>query len=162
MASSSGLRSSLRRQFVIRPEGRVLRIDLDHTLAAHPWGISSKHWSGTAATASAEGAFQRGRNLFGSLYPNGPLGYRRGHGDDVGLLESQLPDGACTFLFVAIDLTRDENSGAGIEIATPNSRQEISRAWTACRHCDAGYARHSSTGIGSESSGLFVVNADDL
>ena len=57
----------------------------------------------------------------------GGLRHGFGHGDDVGLLEAELADGAAALLFVAVDLAGDEDGGGRIEVATTDGGEEVGR-----------------------------------
>ena len=125
-------------------------------------GMSTRTRARAAGGGDAEGVVEDLREVFGVIDAEDGLGDGSGHRTDVGFLETELADGAIALHLMAIDLARDEDGGAGIEVAAANAGEEVGGARTAGGHRDAGrIAENATGGFGGESGSLLVAHADE-
>ncbi len=99
-------------------------------------------------------------NIFGLQNHFRVLRDRSRHGDDVGLLESDLANGGIGPEKPGVDLAGQKHAGHGVIKAVAHRREKIHPARSARGNRHTGHALHLGIGLGCKPAGLLVHDGD--
>ena len=139
---------------IVAAQADSLREDWMGSLVLDVLGNIDQHRAGTSALGDMECLLDDPGNIIDIPDKIAVLHHRKGHPEEIGLLESTAPD------HLLRHLPGDRHKRHGIHVGISNAGHEIGGAGTGGSHADSSLAGHAGISLRSESTALLMAGQD--